>query len=89
MLVTVLDHRVKVFQPFPQFTRDFRLFDTVENRFVVFVDQDDDALAGFFVQTSDDFGSVSTSNPTTARLSLLNSTPIKWIGWPRARYLSA
>jgi hypothetical protein len=31
----------------------------------------------------------STSNPTIFRLSLLNSTPIRWIGWLRARYISA
>lgn len=32
---------------------------------------------------------VSTSKPTTVRCSRLNSMPIKCIGWPRARYLSA
>ena len=31
----------------------------------------------------------STSNATTLRASLLNSTAIKWIGWPEPRYLSA
>ena len=31
----------------------------------------------------------STSNAITLRVSLLNSTPIKWIGSPDARYLSA
>ena len=31
----------------------------------------------------------STSNATTLRASLLNSTAIRWIGWPRLRYLSA
>ena len=31
----------------------------------------------------------STSNATTLRDSLLNSTATKWIGCPRCRYLSA
>ena len=31
----------------------------------------------------------STSNAATLRASLLNSTAMRWIGWPRSRYLSA
>ena len=31
----------------------------------------------------------STSNAARLRVSLLNSTAIRWIGWLRARYLSA
>ncbi|MDR1229361.1 MAG: hypothetical protein LBK55_10185, partial [Azoarcus sp.] len=32
---------------------------------------------------------LSTANPTTFRSFLLNSTPIKWMGWRSERYLSA
>ena len=31
----------------------------------------------------------STSNAARLRASLLNSTAMRWIGWPRCRYLSA
>ena len=31
----------------------------------------------------------STSHDATLRLPRSNSTPIRWIGWPRWRYLSA
>ena len=36
-----------------------------------------------------DHAACSTSNAARLRASLLNSTAIRWIGWPRCRYLSA
>ena len=36
-----------------------------------------------------DHAARSTSNAARLRASLLNSTAIRWIGWPRCRYLSA
>ena len=48
MGIAVFDDRVEVLENFAQFTGFFPIFDTVENGFVVFVDQDDDLLAQAF-----------------------------------------
>ena len=44
MGIAVFDDRVEILENFAQLTGFFPIFDTVENGFVVFVDQDDNLL---------------------------------------------